>query len=576
MSTSNDTTKALLSQKIAHYRIIRKIGQGGMSIVYEGLDEKLKRPVAIKVLHPFLAEGAEYRARFFREAQAIARLSHPNIVQIFDVAHADAKTEELYIVTELLEGQTLSDFCKLYDLKEFPEISCMIIWQVAQALEHAHQRGIIHRDLKPENIFVTCEGHIKLMDFGIASLGSEESITQSGSLMGSLAHLAPEVIKGQKASIASDIFSLCTVFYWMLLRELPFNGNSPHALLKAIVDTNPKKVQSNAFITDEIASVVEKGMKKDPAARFESCGDLSNALEHAIATLGMSIDKNIEAVLKDPKKQLVIFQEKLIASIKQQIEICRKENDQAKLLALECRLSATPRLKPRKKKIAPVLFFLPVLVTAAFLVFLIKLFNKPEASARASKIEENAPIIEAAPVLLKDVEEKMPEVEPAPIVKEVKVLVQEVEFIIWPFANVLVDGHLIAKDAKHVKLKLAIGVHRISFTHSYAATVEKLLEVTEKPSLVRISLEKTKPAFLIVDCNVSADVAIDKSYKGTTYKSLKTPIVIPMPDKTHSQMKEVIITGEGYEPHVITTEFIAGQIKRIDVSLKRANNRDPS
>ncbi|HXW59995.1 MAG TPA: serine/threonine-protein kinase, partial [Myxococcota bacterium] len=163
-------------EKIAHYRIVRMLGQGGMSIVYEALDEKLKRPVAIKVLHPFLAEGVEYRLRFLREAEAVARLTHPNIVQIFDVANSDS-SEHLYIVTELLFGETLKDYVTRVKLVELPELSAMIIWQMAQALEHAHQKGIIHRDIKPENIMVLKDGQLKLMDFGIASLGSEESLT---------------------------------------------------------------------------------------------------------------------------------------------------------------------------------------------------------------------------------------------------------------------------------------------------------------------------------------------------------------------------------------------------------------
>ena len=347
MNTSNDTTPKP-GQKVAHYHIIRKIGQGGMSIVYEGLDEKLKRPVAIKILHPFLASNEEYRSRFLREAETVARLSHPNIVQIFDVA--TAFDEQLYIVTELLDGETLAEFSKVVHFSQFPELSAMVIFHVAEALMHAHQKGIIHRDIKPENIMVLKNGQIKLMDFGIASLGSEDSITQSGTLMGSLAHLAPEVIKGQKALIQSDIFSLSTVFFWMLTDELPFKGSSPHALLKAIVDTNPKKVQSlSPYITDDIALVVERGMKKDPDARFKNFDEFCDAIEKALSKMGLSIDKNLQAVLKNPS-ELPAFQKRLLEKVERQIEIYQKQNDQAGVLALECRIKASPIPKKTHKR----------------------------------------------------------------------------------------------------------------------------------------------------------------------------------------------------------------------------------
>jgi len=158
--------------KNCHYRIIRKIGQGGMSVVYEAFDERLKRSVALKLLHPFLAQTAEYKTRFLREAQAVARLTHPNILQIYDVSSGD----QLYLVTELLSGGTLSEKAQHLNFIELPELGAMIIAQVAKALEHAHSRGIIHRDIKPENIMITNDGQLKLMDFGIASIGSDESL----------------------------------------------------------------------------------------------------------------------------------------------------------------------------------------------------------------------------------------------------------------------------------------------------------------------------------------------------------------------------------------------------------------
>lgn len=570
MNTSNQTS--LPTQKIAHYRIIRKIGQGGMSIVYEGLDEKLKRPVAIKVLHPFLASTTEYRSRFFREAQAVARLSHQNIVQIFDVAPLDSSSEHLYIVTELLDGMTLSDYSKKVSFKEHPELSAMVIWQVAKALDHAHQKGIIHRDLKPENIMICRDGQVKLMDFGIASLGSEDSITQSGTLLGSLAHLAPEVIKGQKADITSDIFSLSTVFFWMLTGELPFNGSTPHALLKTIVDSSAKKVQTlSPYITDDIALIVEKGMKKDPQSRFKSCSDLGKALENALLKMGLSIDKHWQGVLKDPSVNLSIFESALKKSLEQKIQFYRQQNDEGAVLALECRLKASPKPKKSHKPLILALIWAGILLGLS--IWVLRDFFKPEPKVLVSsqKTVEPLPVFEVvaepeAP-LFKEVEIKKPEILPKPKVKEKKAL-EELELIIWPFADVWIDGKLAAKNVKHIKIGLKPGMHQLSFTHTFAAKVEKWINMDgTNPEAMRIELVKSKPAFLVIHSEIDADVAVDKSFKGSTSKSTEKAIVIPMPDKTHAESKEVIVSQDGYKPFIAQVEFIAGETKHLKVKL---------
>lgn len=578
--------------RIAHYRIVRKIGQGGMSIVYEGMDEKLKRPIAIKILHPFLAEAAEYRARFFREAEAVARLAHPNIVQIFDVSSTEASNEQLYIVTELLVGETLRDFVKRLTLADLPELSAMIVWQIAHALEHAHQKGIIHRDIKPENIMICRDGQIKLMDFGIASLGSEESLTQSGTLLGSLAHLSPEVIRGQKATIASDIFSLTTVFFWMLTGELPFSGNSPHALLKAIVDSPHKKVQClSSSISDDLALVIERGMKKEPSARFKTSLAMCEAIESALRKMGVTIDiKQMQAVLKDPDAKLPQFKATITEQIKKQIEIYQNANNDTAALALLCRLDANLSPKPgdeQKKKISVIRvasYSALVFGAAIFVGSVWRFFSSApnESTSSPKAIGENA--------LLKETDEQaLPPLFPAAdLAKENEIAahqeepvgktpdrapgptrLQDLEIIIWPFADVTINGKAIAKDKKSIQVKLEQGIHKLAFTHSYAATVEKTVKVTDigEPIELNVALIKSKPAFLVVKSDVDGDVAIDGSYKGSAKKSVSHPIVIPMPDKTHAQMKEVIVQHDGYEPFILKTEFIAGQTKHIDVQL---------
>lgn len=582
---TNSNPAQSFPNRIAHYRIVRKLGQGGMSIVYEGFDERLKRPVAIKILHPFLAEKLEYRSRFLREAEAVARLTHPHIVQIFDVSSSDSQ-QQLYIVTELLVGETLKDFAGRVRLVDVPELSAMIIWEIAGALDHAHKRGIIHRDIKPENIMICRDGQTKLMDFGIASVGSEESITQSGTLLGSLAHLSPEVIKGQKASFSSDIFSLTTVFFWLLADELPFIESSPHALLKSIVDTQPKQIQSlSAYVSDDLASVVERGMKKDPADRFASALELCEAIETALKKYGVVIDvKQMHLVLNDPQKQLLTFRNIITEQIEKQCEIYKQQKKDALALALECRLEAIPakiaQSRPKKLKLRAVLMVLFVITTMIFgaiwAAFRVKLNDVSEEEAfKMSQIEhvtkeplDGYHLIQASPPIA--AKEEVDSQENIGKATAKPAIFRTVEIVVWPFATINLDGNVVARDTKSIVLKLEAGTHKLIFTHTYAATVEKILKIGEgrAPIEVRISLDKSKPAFLVVKSDIDGDVAVDGNYKGTAKKSITQPIIIPMPDKSHAQVKEVIVSQENFEPLLLKTEFIAGQTKEIEVKLK--------
>ncbi len=574
-------------ERIAHYRIVRKLGQGGMSIVYEALDEKLKRPVAIKVLHPFLAEGLEYRLRFLREALAVARLTHPNIVQIFDVANSDA-SEHLYIVTELLFGETLKDYVKRINLIELPELSAMIIWEIAHALSHAHQKGIIHRDIKPENIMVCKNGQLKLMDFGIASLGSEESLTQTGSLLGSLCHLSPELIKGQKATEQSDIFSLTTVFFWMLTGKLPFIGESPHALLKAIVDTPHQRTQRlSAYISDDLANIVEIGLSKDKTARFQSMVAMADAIETALKNLGLSIDtKQMQAVLREPETKVGHYKTQIFEQVKKQLLTLSSPEDVARRLLLTCRLDAAftdnQKEKPSKKPIlvkgmavvaAAILLAVSTLFAVRFLVrndtfetatqFAIdsKTFVETNETSDDAASSQNVSI-DSEPQAPKPSDQKMEK-------KKAHNIWQEVTVVVWPFANIFLNGKLLGKDKKSLVVKLSPGIHTLTFTHRYAAAIEKIIKVTEDslPLEINIQLLKSKPAFLQIKTNTDADVAVDGSYKGSTTKSTIRPIVIPIPDKRHSQIKEVFVSKEGFKPVILEVEFVAGQTKDLAIEL---------
>jgi serine/threonine protein kinase len=310
----------MLGRRLLHYSVVEVIGQGGMSVVYRGRDEHLARDVAIKVLHPFLAEKNECRIRLAREARAVARLTHPNILQVFDFSGDRSPTasgedggeewpREGFIVAELVRGQTLKRFVEQHELWRVPEVGALVVWQLLLALQHAHDNGIIHRDLKPENVMVRDDGTLKLMDFGIAQVADQGGLTVTGTLLGSPAHMAPECIDGHDADARSDLFSMATVLYWITTGRLPFDAPTPHALLKQIVDGRaPPAQQSSPRISDELARVIARGMATRPVDRFASARAFADALAEVIERAGITVDDDdLRAALRAPAERLPVI-----------------------------------------------------------------------------------------------------------------------------------------------------------------------------------------------------------------------------------------------------------------------------
>jgi serine/threonine protein kinase len=245
----------MLGRQIGRYKILEQLGQGGMSVVYKGLDTALDREVAVKVLHPHLSTREESRKRLAREARAVARLKHPNILEVYDFASGDSA--EAYIVTEYIKGKTLRQFLTEQALGP-PEISAMVVHQIASALAHAHELSVIHRDLKPENVMLRDDGVLKLMDFGIAKIvDRDEKMTMTGALVGSPAHMAPEIIEGEEAGPEADVFSLGTMLYLFATGRLPFTANNTTATLKRILDgvyEDPRRLEP--LVSDELAEII--------------------------------------------------------------------------------------------------------------------------------------------------------------------------------------------------------------------------------------------------------------------------------------------------------------------------------
>ncbi|MDA0712799.1 MAG: serine/threonine-protein kinase, partial [bacterium] len=340
-----------IKSQISKYRIVAEIGQGGMSIVYRATDMRLRRDVALKVLHPFLAKNAEGRKRLEREAQIAAKLQHPNILQIYDYfgENDDPDNQDFFIVTELILGNTLKEFTDLYSIHVIPELGALIIREIAYALQHAHSSGVIHRDIKPENIMIREDGVLKLMDFGIAQIKQLESLTVSGTLLGSPAHMAPESIEGKICDHRADIFSLTTVMYWLLTGKMPFDEKSPHAILKAIVDGRfmpPQQI--SAKISDPLNEIILRGMEVDPKKRFNSAEDMADAITEALNQFGITKSSSeLKQILADPKIQISEFNKQIIATFFKQISEKQQKKQTVKVMALLGRVLAT---EPRNSK----------------------------------------------------------------------------------------------------------------------------------------------------------------------------------------------------------------------------------
>ena len=254
------------------YELTHLIARGGMAQVYRAVDLQLDRPVALKVLFPELSVDKTFVERFRREAQAAANLSHPNIVPVFDWGEDDGV---YFIVMEYVEGRPLS--AVLRDPQKLPPNQIAQIGAgVAAALAFAHRHGVVHRDVKPGNVLITPDGEVKVTDFGIArAVNTEESLTQTGAVMGTAAYFSPEQAEGKSVDARSDIYSLGVVLYEMAVGRPPFTGDSPVAVASKHVRDQPVLPRvANPAVPAALEAVIMKAMAKDPASRYASAEEL--------------------------------------------------------------------------------------------------------------------------------------------------------------------------------------------------------------------------------------------------------------------------------------------------------------
>ena len=339
----------IIGETISHYRILERLGAGGMGVVYKAEDIKLKRLVALKFLLPELSRDESATKRFVREAQAVSSLDHPNICTVHEID--ESENGQLFICMTYYEGQTLREIIRAGQTSVVSRLSMVI--DIASGIAKAHEQGITHRDLKPSNIIITKDGVVKIVDFGLAKLASNTKITKTGTTVGTLAYMAPEQIKGHDVDHRCDIWALGVTLYELMTGKLPFEGEQELSLLYAIVNEEPAPPSKiNPAIAPALESIIRQTLQKAPEKRFAAMQEMYEALrkvrQQTSREKGLTETKSEISGLAAKGKMFFERQEynEALSRFKAVLEI-DPDNQQARELIAECeyKLSELEQIK---------------------------------------------------------------------------------------------------------------------------------------------------------------------------------------------------------------------------------------
>jgi eukaryotic-like serine/threonine-protein kinase len=539
--------------ELGRYRLEEQVGQGGMAVVWRGWDTQLRRTVAVKVLHAHLHAREDIRKRFDREAHAVARLHHPYILDVYDFSGPQA--EPSYLVTEFIRGQTLRAFAEQHPFDP-PELAAACLLPIAEALQHAHAAGVVHRDLKPENIMVRDDGVVKLTDFGIAALlDPDEKFTVTGSILGSPAHLAPETIEGKPVDPRADLFSFGTILYWLSCGKLPYQGASPAALLRSILDgtrVDPRALRPS--ISDAQAKIIARCLQNDPTMRYQSAAEVKLELEQLLRDAGIDEPvRELTAFVRAPEAHRANVRARLVSrSLAAGEEHLAQKRTSAALAAFGRALALDPqnaqakgrvdriRRRNRIQKIARgtviALVALAALVAAGWELY--RATEREYARAAAERAAQEKLVLEQTarerseaetpakaptppppgPVLVgpPPARAENPGRRPLPPPKPPEPL--EVKLHPRFGAQVAVDGRDLGNYSMF-ELKLSPGPHRVLVRHACCADANQVVTVTKNQpdQIYKLRYGPPRPArFEVVNAPPDARILVDGVLVGTT------------------------------------------------------------
>ncbi len=597
-------------KRVGRYDLLDEIGRGGMAVVYRAWDSSLNREVALKLLHPHLASHKEARIRFQREAHAVARLHHKNIVEVYD--YSGEEGDDIYIIMELIEGTTLRKF--LADRPGGPlsaEAAALIARQIFDALATAHEQGVVHRDVKPENILIGTDGTIRLSDFGIAHLAGLDQMTVTGQILGSPAYMSPEHIELAELDARADIFSAGTLLYEMAVGTLPFHGSNPHQIIKRIIEGYyDQPLGVNPSVGHHVAAVIVRCMQCDPENRYESAGMATTDLDAALEKMGITSPlEELVRFFEDPdgwedgKRETVVLRTLALGQAARKGNRLPEAMDHFnRVLALEPgnerALDAVAGLSRRRRLhrgLERASIGLAVVVAASAIIWAI-ISNTGTQGSEISSLNDGSTQNRKAQNPLSPTDGGLKKSTTAIMLEDAGVkgsasknsskLVpmlkyqlprgkRKVVFTPHPMnVEIEIDGadRFIFKTTDRSRM-LPVGKHIVKFIpvdkRRMPATREIMVNKGDDPMPVRIRL-KWRPARIHIKSNVNAMAIVEGHSSGKTNK----PFDIPLDDEPREVVKIVVSAG-GYRTQTRQVTIAAGETVEITLNLPEEGSAAP-